>query len=191
MGLSRHFFIFTLDVNTLATMLRRNFILPALLSCGLGFALFSCGGSSGNADSGWDEPTTGLVTTVKEVNAGEFKIASEKPVPTVADSRIIVQPMSGKVDTFTLDEAKLIETSSDSTHRRSGVRSARLGFFGYLMLGRMMGGRPSSSAYVNSNAYNRASSGAGTSMRSAARRVGGTSRNSGFGSGRSTRSVGG
>ncbi|OAV44108.1 hypothetical protein [Lewinella sp. 4G2] len=171
-------------------MLKKHILLPALLSCGLGFALFSCGGSD-SAEGSWDEPTTGLITTVKEVNAGEFKIASEEEVPAVADSRIIVQELNGNVDTLTLEEAKIIETSNDTTSRRRGVRSARSGYFGWIMMGRMMGGSPSSSAYVNNNAYNRASSGAGTKMKSTARRVGGTSRNSGFGSGKSTRSVGG
>lgn len=170
-------------------MLRKNLLLPTLLSCGLGLALFNCGGS--DASEGWDEPTTGLITKVKEVNSGDFKIESEDPVPTVEDSRIIVEPLSGQIDTFTLDEAKLVATTDSTSTRGRGVRSARLGFFGYLMIGRMMGGGPRSSAYVNNNAYNNANNRAGNTMRSTSRRVGGSSRNSGFGSGKSTRSVGG
>lgn len=169
-------------------MLQKNFLLPALLSVGLGLSLFNCGGSD---SEGWDEPTTGLITKVKEVNAGEFKIESEDPVPTVADSRIIVEPLQGKMDTFTLEEAKLVATTDSTSSSGRGVRSARMGFFGYLMIGRMIGGGPRSSAYTNANAYNNANNRAGNTMRSTSRRVGGSSRNSGFGSGKSTRSVGG
>lgn len=169
--------------------MRRTHLLPILLSVGLGLALFNCGGSS---DEGWDEPTTGVITTVKEVNAGDYKIVSEDPVATVDDSRIIVQDMDGAVDTFTLAEAKIISQESDTTSRRSrAVRRGGMGFFGYMMIGRMMGGGVSRGAYVNDAAYNRANSTTGSSVRSSARRVGGASRNSGFGSGKSSRSFGG
>ena len=162
------------------------FVLPFALGAGL----LSC--TTDTADGGWEEPTTGVITTVREVNAGNFKIASEEPVPSVADSRIIIQPLDGQVDTLTLAEAKAISASQDTTTTRSrGVRSGGLGFFGYMMLGRMMGGGINRGAYVNGAAYNRANSTTGSTMRSSARRVGGASRNTGFGSGRSTRSVGG
>ncbi|NJC25718.1 hypothetical protein [Neolewinella antarctica] len=164
--------------------------LRALLACGLGLSIFSC--TTDTADTGWDEPTTGVITTVREVNAGNFKIASEDPVPTVTDSRIIIQPLDGNVDTLTLEEAKLVSQNSDTTSTRSrAVRGGGMGFFGYMMLGRMMGGGINRGAYVNGAAYNRANSTAGSSVRGSARRTGGSSRNSGFGSGRSTRSVGG
>ena len=174
--------------------MRRNYLLPALLATGLGLTLFSCGGDSEE----WSEPTTGVVTTVREVKAGDFKIVSEDPVPTVADSRIILQPLDGNYDTLTLEEAKLVATQVDTTTTRSrGVRRGGMGFFGYMMLGRMMSGHNvSRRAYVNDAAYNRTRTTTGSSVRSSARRTGGSSRNSGFGSstkssGGSTRSYGG
>lgn len=166
-------------------------MLRTLLLSTLALALFNCGGSD-SADS-WDEPTTGVITTVREVNAGDFKIVSEDPVPRVSDSRIIVQPLDGKIDTFTLQEAKVIAAQSDTTSTRNrAVRRSRLGFFGYMMLGRMTSGSSvSRGAYISDNAYNRTNSTTGNQVRSSARRVGGASRNSGFGSGRSSRSFGG
>ena len=167
-----------------------NKILPALVATGFGVLLFSCTTSTEE----WNEPTTGVITTVREVAPDDFKIVSEDPVPSVADSRIIINPLQGPSDTLTLDEAKAIAATGDTTSTGQGrenraVRRAGMGFFGYMMLGRMMGG-VNRGAYVNNNAYNRATSGTGSRMRNSARRVGGSSRNTGFG-GRSSRSVGG
>jgi len=168
-------------------MLRKHLLLPALLSAGLGLTLFSCGSGEPETET-WEVPTQGLITTVKEVSTDDYKIASEEPVSQIADSRIIVEDMAGMRDTFTLDQAKLMASDSTSASSRP-FRSARMGFFGYLMLGRMMGGGPRSSAYVNNNAYNRAGNTAGNSMRSSSRKV--TRTKSGFGAGKSTRSFGG
>ncbi len=179
-------------------MFGRQRLLTALVAAGLSGFFFSCfdNGGDGSSDEGWDQPTTGVITTVREVAAGDFKIASEEPVPSVEDSRVIVQPMNGPVDTLTLAEAKAISESQDTTsgnqdHRRA-VRRSSYGFFGYMMLGRMMGGGPSRGAYVNGAAYSRATSTTGSTLRNTSRRVGGSGRNSGFGSGsKSTRSFGG
>ena len=166
-------------------------ILSALLGCGFSLLLFNCGGY--DSEGGWDEPTTGVITTVKEVGAGDFKIASEEPVATVEESLLIIEPLQGPNDTLTLAEAKAIAaqdtSSSNQNTQNRAVRRSGMGFFGYMMLGRMMGGI-NRGAYVNSGAYSRASSTTGSRMQSSARRVGGSGRNSGFG-GRSTRSVGG
>ena len=166
-------------------MIRKHLILPALLSAGLGITLFSCGSDTETIEV----PTEGLITTVKEVSAGDFKIESEVPVDAVADSRIIVEDLAGDRDTFTLDQAKLMSqvADPDSNEGRS-MRSAGMGYWGFLMLGRM-GGTPSAGAYVDSNAHQRATSNAGTRMSSSAKST--TRSKSGFGGGKSTRSFGG
>lgn len=165
-------------------MLRKHLILPALLSAGLGFALFSCGSDTETIQ----EPTEGLITTVTEVQPESYRIASEVPVDQIEDSRIIVENMDGMRDTFTLEEARLITQVADSTQTRP-FRSAGLGYWGFLMLGRMGGHSVSPGAYVNNSAYNNASSSAGTRLNNSARTT--TRSKSGFGSGKSTRSFGG
>ncbi len=143
--------------------------------------LFNCGGDS--AEEGWEEPTQGLITTVTEVKTDEYKIASEETVPSPADSRIIVNNLTGTSDTFTLEEAKLIEAEGSSASRP--IRSAMMGYWGFMMLGRI-GRTPSAGAYVNQGAYNNATQRAGQPMKTSARARGG------FGSStRSTRSFGG
>lgn len=166
-------------------MLRKHLILPALLSAGLGLTMFSCGSDTETVEV----PTEGLITTVKEVSAGDYKIESEVPVGVVADSRIIVEDLAGDRDTFTLEQAKLISQVADpnSSEGRS-MHSAGMGYFGFLMLGRM-GGTPSSGAYVNSGAYQSATNNAGSRMSSSAKTT--TRSKSGFGGGKSTRSFGG
>jgi hypothetical protein len=162
-----------------------------LLSIGLSFGLFSCGGEP--ETEVWQVPTEGLITTVTEVENDEYRILSEDPIPQIEDSRIIVENMEGTRDTFTLDEAKLMAADSTSTRSRP-FRSAGMGFFGYLMIGRMMSGGVNSGAYVNNGAYNRATNTAGSRMSNSTRSV--TRTKSGFGSktssgGKSTRSFGG
>lgn len=166
-------------------MLRKHLILPALLSVGLGISLFSCGSDTETVEV----PTEGLITTVKEVSADNYKIESEIPVDVVADSRIIVEDLAGDRDTFTLDQAKLMSQVADPDSREGrSMRSAGMGYWGFLMLGRM-GGTPSSGAYVNSGAHQKATSSAGTRMSSSAKST--TRSKSGFGGGKSTRSFGG
>lgn len=136
-------------------------------------------------------PTEGIVTTVKEVEAEQFKIEDEVVVSTPEDSRIIAKYMDNTVDTFTLDEAQLV--SEDNSHRGSSImRAASYGFLGF-MLGRSMGGsfRPSSGAYVDQNTYNRVSNNAGKRMQQTARRTTVSRPKSGFGGKSSTRSYGG
>jgi hypothetical protein len=85
-------------------------------------------------------------------------------------------------------------SGGETTGRRSGVaRAASYGLMGYFM-GRSMSRGPSAGAYVDQKTYNKVSKGAGGSMKSTAgsrtvsRRPSGKS---GYGGGRSTRSVGG
>ena len=171
--------------------MRLSHFLPALLlSAGLFFA--QC---SPTDNETWQEPTQGVVTTVKEVSPGEYKIADETTVPRVADSRVIVQNMDGEENSYTLEEVKMIQQiAPDTSEVNRPFRSAGSGFFGYLLLGRMMMGRtPSAGAYVNQAAYNRANNTTGSALRNSARTVsrpGGRS-GSNYGGSRSTRSVGG
>jgi hypothetical protein len=166
-------------------MLYKHLILPALFSVGLGFSLFSC-----NAEETYQEPTQGLITTVTEVGPEDYKIASEESVDRIEDSRIIVEKLSGDRDTFTLEQAKLItQVTTDTSAVSQPFRRAGMGYFGFLMLGRMGGHSVNSGAYVNNNAYNKASSTAGSRLSSTARST--TRSRSGFGGGKSTRSFGG
>jgi len=167
-------------------MLRKYLIFPVLFSVGLGFSLFSCG----SGDEAIQVPTEGLITTVTEVSSDDFKIVSEESVDLVEDSRLIVEKMSGERDTFTLEQAKLItQVTSDTSAVRRPFRSAGMGYFGFLMLGRMGGHSVNSGAYVNNGAYNKASSTSGSRLTNSARST--TRSRSGFGGGKSTRSFGG
>lgn len=140
-------------------------------------------------------PSEGLVTTVQEMESDIFKIEDEVTVPTPDESRIVAKYLDGNIDTFTLEEARLVDADSTGSnhHRRNPiVRAATAGLFGF-MLGRSMGTRPSAGAYMDQNTYNRVSNTAGsrinqTATRTTVRRPSGKS---GFGSGRSTRSIGG
>jgi len=141
-------------------------------------------------------PTEGLITTVKEVETDQFKIEDEQTVESPSDSRIIAKYMDNTIDTFTLEEARLVEDSTSTQYRRrsSVVRMASYGLMGY-MLGRSMGSfRPRSSAYVDQSTYNRVSNSTGQRMQQTARRTTVTrpsSGKSGYGGSRSTRSYGG
>lgn len=157
------------------------------------FVIRSCSSSdAGSGDATYSEevPTQGLVTTVAEVSEGDFKIESEIPVDRVEDSRIIGKYLDGTADTMTLDEAKIYQTSSDTSRRHSTVRSGGLGLWFFMMSGRMGGGHtPRSSAYVNNDAYQKSQNNAGSRLRNTATRS--TRTKSGYGSGRSSRSFGG
>lgn len=146
-------------------------------------------------------PTQGVVTTVKEVEEGQFKIEDEQAVPSPDASRIIAKYMDETADTFSLEEARLAvsDTSGTQNHYRhnSIFRMASYGLMGYF-LGRNMGSyRPSSSAYIDQNTYNRVNNNAGQTLNQTARRTTVSRPKSGFGSSRSgsstrsTRSYGG
>jgi len=160
-------------------------LLLLLLPLSLTVSLSSCETATDEGSA----PTEGVITTVEEVSPNEYKIASEEVVPTPADSRIVINNMDGSSESYTLDEAKMIEQQmqSDSTGNSraySPFRSAMMGYFGFMMLNRM-GSRPSAGAYTNSQAHQRATNNAGSRLNSTSRARGG------FGRGRSTRSFGG
>lgn len=150
----------------------------------------SCFADGGSDDYVTEEiPTQGLITTVTEVEADNFKIASEEPVDQVEDSRIISNYLDGSSDTFTLAEAKLMQVSQDTTRRHRSVRAGSYGLWFFMMSGRFGGGHtPRASAYVNNDAYQRTQSNTASRLRSTART---TTTRSGYGSGRSGRSYGG
>ena len=156
-----------------------------------GLTFTSCGSSSDTEEV--EIPTEGLITTVKEVETDLFKIEDESIVSNPADSRIIANYMNATSDTFTLAEAKLMQANGTG-REQSVVRSAGLGYFGFIMLGRMGGRSIGAGAYTSANAHSKAGNTAGKQMKSSANRVTRTrpsSGKSGYGSGKSTRSYGG
>jgi len=165
----------------------------ALIALFFGYNFFF--GSSDNTAENYEyeevvEPTEGLVTTVKEMETDVFKIEDEEVVPTPAESRIIAKYLDGQIDTFTLEEAKLVD--AESSGRRSGVmRAASYGLFGYMM-GRRMGGSSGirSSAYTDPKTAQRVGNKAGSQINNSAKRTTRVKPGSG-GFGKSTRSVGG
>lgn len=123
-------------------------------------ALHTGCGTGASMEDEWEtvttkEPTGGMVTTVEETKAGEFKIVDEQAVAKKEDSRIIAQYMDGTTDTMTLDQAKLLAGEEKSGHRRSGISSVLMyGMMGYWM-GKRMSQPINQSAYKNQQTYNR------------------------------------
>ena len=135
-------------------------------------------------------PTQGVETILKEVELDKFLIEDEITVADTSQSLIVANYLDGGVDTFTLQQVKLMAIRDTSIRRRSLMRAASFGLFGYMM-GRNMGYRPSASAYTNQSAYNKVNNGAARSMRSSASRVTRTVPGSRSGFGKSSRSYGG
>lgn len=168
-------------------------IAGAALVLSIGFT--SCGGTQYEEVQEVTAMNNGVVTEVEEVEQDLYKIANETIVEKIADSRIIAQYLDGERDTFTLEEAKLVDAEESSTGRRRSMVSSVVsgGLMGYFM-GRSMSSAPNPKAYKNSKAYSSATAG-NTKMRSAAttktvRRP--VKSSSGFGkSSSSTRSYGG
>jgi len=139
------------------------------------------------------EPTQGLITKVEEVKKDAFKIADETVVEKKEDSRIIAKYLDGEVDTFTVEQVKLMQKDGSSGPRMSGMSGILMGgAMGYLM-GKSMSRPLNSNAYKNTSAFNK-STGTTQTMAQTAKK---TVRNrparakSNFGSSRSTRSFGG
>lgn len=136
-----------------------------------------------------EEPTQGVITKVKEIEADLFRITDEEVVATVEDSRIVATYLDSSVDTFTLDEARLEDASNP---RRSMIRSvAMAGMFGFMM-GRPMSGGVSRAAYADDRTFNKSNTTNRSKLSStASRTVRRTPTKTGYGSGKSTRSYGG
>lgn len=136
------------------------------------------------------ELTKGLITEVEEVKAGQFKITDETVVPTRDDSRIIALYLDGARDTFTLDEAMLVEANDG---RRRGFSSVLMGGMMGYMMGRSLSSPVNPTAYKNQDTYNRVNKTTGSTLQNTAKRT--TVRKpvrskSGYGS-KSSRSYGG
>lgn len=173
------------------------YVLLTLCSLFVGAAVFtSCSGDSTTYEE-VEVPTQGLITTVQEIQTDAYKITDEQPVADTADSRIIANHLDNTSDTFTLEEARLIQRVAHQTggHGSGIFTAASYGFMGF-MLGRSMGSfRPSPSAYMDQRTYDRVNKTTGSTIRSTASKVRkpSTRSRSGYGSssGRSTRSYGG
>lgn len=154
--------------------------------------LFSCGTDT-------DAPTEqqGLVTTVKEVQPNEWRIADEQVVADTTNSRVITETFDGLRDTFTLAEVRQAleddpstEAWPDSTasttennqpQQRNGYYRPHYGGFSILQYGLMsyfisrsfrgssgFSAQPNSRYYVNNQTYNRVNNSAGTTLRNSA-----------------------
>ncbi|NBC07411.1 MAG: hypothetical protein GVY26_09490 [Bacteroidetes bacterium] len=172
---------------------------------GLAVLLNACGG----AERVDEQAEKGIVTTVREVKDGEFKIEDEQMVEEKSASAIIAKYADNTTDTIPLSEAKQLmqdstaaQASQDTTHRRhhhyrrrtSLLSIAAYGYMGY-MLGRNRSSfSPRPSAYMDRSTYQRVNNTTGTRFRNATSRST-TSRpskgKSGYGGSRSTRSYGG
>lgn len=144
------------------------------------------------------EPTEGVITTVDEVEADLFKISDEEVVPLKEDSRIIANYLDGASDTFTLAEARLIDTTitdrSNPRYRHSMIRSVIWGGAMGYMMGRSMRSPLMRGSYRSDAAYNRASTSRTRMSSTASRRTvtkPSRSNRTGYGKSRSTRSYGG
>jgi hypothetical protein len=161
--------------------------LPLLLMAAL---LSACGSSSEKITV----PTQGVIATVREVQKNQFKIEDEQSIADTAQSLVIAKWMDGQIDTFTLSEARILQSAGHHSHSGGIFHTVGLGYFGYMM-GRSMASPVQSSAYVDPQTYNRVSNGAGQQIRSSAVTTTRPSAGrSGFGSrtgGGSTRSYGG
>ncbi|MEM8907384.1 MAG: hypothetical protein AAGD05_06010 [Bacteroidota bacterium] len=134
-------------------------------------------------------PTQGIVTEVKEMEKDLFKITDEQVVATPADSRIVAEYMDGVRDTFTLEEARLVD--AENSTRRSSMNSVLMGgMIGYMM-GKSMSTPVSSAAYANNAAYQKSTAQTNNQLRSTASRKTVRKPKSGFGSSKSSRSYGG
>lgn len=150
--------------------------------------MMSCGGGASYETTEVLEATQGVVTTVKETQKDLFKITDEDIVASKDDSRIIAQYMDGAIDTFTLAEAQLVD--AENPGRRSGMRGVLMGGMMGYMMGKSMSTPLSSSAYANTNAYQKSNT-ANSSLKSTATRRTVSTPKKGFGSSKSSRSYGG
>ncbi|HPK09099.1 MAG TPA: hypothetical protein PK147_08255 [Saprospiraceae bacterium] len=163
-----------------------NLLFAALLL----FAFTSCKDNVEYEDKEVTELTHGVVTEVEEFETDIFKITDETEVPKVEDSRIIAKYMNGTIDTFTLEEAKLVAANSPKGSAISNVLMG--GAMGFLM-GRALSSGINRSAYASDAAFNKAQATSNNLNSTAIRKTVRTPKagKSGFGSRKSTRSYGG
>lgn len=152
--------------------------------------MVSCGGGGVEVDTTEVlDPTQGVVTEVKEIETDLFRITNEDIVSTKEDSRIIAEYIDGVRDTFTLEEAQLVDAEGSGTRRSSMNGILMGGLMGYMM-GKSMSTPINSGAYANQSAYQKSNT-KNTSLRSTATRKTVTTPKKGFGGSKSSRSYGG
>jgi hypothetical protein len=174
---------------------KKNYFL--LLSAGV-IVVLGISSCSGSTEQSVELPAQGLITTVTEVQPKEFKIEDETSIPDTSASLIIAKYLDGKVDTFTLAEARLMQQQGgNGGHSMAGpiMTAAGAGLLGY-MLGRSMSRPPVPSAYTNQQTYNRVNQTTGSRFNTGSTKATRPSMNSsrssrGFGGGRSSRGFGG
>ncbi len=149
--------------------------------------LISCGGNVEYVDQEVLSPSQGVITEVKEMETDLFRITDESIVATPADSRIIAEYMDGVRDTFTLEEARLVDADNP---RRSMMSSVLMGGMMGYMMGKSMSSPINKSAYASESAYKKSTS-SNTSLKSTASRKTVRTPKKGFGSSKSSRSYGG
>ena len=171
--------------------LRKTVVIGALAFSSFSMVFTSCGSSEQQyTEETKYELTQGLITEVEEVEKELFKITDETSVPLVEDSRIIATYLDGVRDTFTLEEAKLVDADNP---RRSSMRGVLMGgMMGYYM-GRSLSSPINKGAYKSPATYQKATKTTSTLKQSAKRTTVRRPVNSskGFGGGKSTRSYGG
>jgi hypothetical protein len=188
-----------MDTEQMSTGQKVKYGIYALIGMWLIYTFFIA--SPGTEEGGEPEyeevviPTQGVATILKEIEAETFKIEDEITLESTADSYIVAKYLDGKIDTFTLDEVKLMAANESGTSSRNSslMRAASYGFFGYMM-GRSMSMPVQPSAYMDQKTYDKVNQNTGAKMQSTAARTTrakpGTGK-SGFGSGKSSRSFGG
>jgi hypothetical protein len=134
------------------------------------------------------KPTQGIITEVKEVEKGKFKITDETVVAAKGDSRIIAEYIDGARDTFTLAEVQSVNPGNPT--RRSSMSGILMGGMMGYMMGKSMSTPVSQSAYANKNAYTKSNT-TTSNLKSSATRSTVSKPKSGFGSSKSSRSYGG
>jgi len=138
--------------------------------------------------------TKGIITEVEEVSANDYKITNETAIEDTAASMVIAHHLSGKIDTFSVDEIRLMQQQGSSGYHSSGMGSILMGGMMGYMLGRSLSSPVNPNSYRNQATYNRVNSTTGSTLNNSAVRTTvrrPSSGSSGFGSGRSTRSSGG
>lgn len=98
----------------------------ALFATIAGFLLLqSCGGKARNPEDDMEtveivdtisvqEPTKGLITTVKEVQPKQFAIENEEVIDNKDSSRVIVKYLDGRTERLTVAQAKALVAPQDS-----------------------------------------------------------------------------
>lgn len=147
--------------------------------------LSASAGCSSNNGSDWEqvqvtEATKGVITTVEENKDGSFEIVDEKVVDNKNASRIIVKRIDGRVDSLTVDQAKLMVQAQDTVapqhrntnthhyHHGGGLGSVIWwGAMGYMM-GRSWGSPTQSYFYRPGTAAYQGNSPAAQALRSTA-----------------------